>query len=271
MRLQFVKTLWGVTEQMGNAPGGYARLFKRIAAEGFQGVETPIRMVEDVKEFGAALREAGLAYVAMINTCTFAPDDTSSRSLDAHVESFRAQVAEAAALQPVLINAHSGCDSWSREVAEAYFSAVLAIEAAQAIPIVHETHRGRVLYNPWATRDLCRAFPALKLTADLSHFCVVGERVFSAADEDWQTCLAVIARATRHIHARVSAVASTHSGRACPCLTPPLPSSPPCRLAMRRARRCPTPLRLSTRTPSLRTRVGGMPSSLHRRLREWRS
>lgn len=64
-------------------------------------------------------------------------------------------------------------------------------------------HRGRILYNPWTTRDLCRALPGLKLTADLSHFCVVAERVFAADDAVWADCMKEIARATRHIHARV--------------------------------------------------------------------
>ena len=36
-----------------------------------------------------------------------------------------------------------------------------------------------MLYNPWVTRDMCRLFPDLKLTADFSHFCVVAERVFA--------------------------------------------------------------------------------------------
>ncbi len=58
-------------------------------------------------------------------------------------------------------------------------------------------------YNPWITRDLCRRFPTLKLTADLSHFCVVAERVFRDDDEDWIDVMSVVADHTRHIHARV--------------------------------------------------------------------
>ena len=53
------------------------------------------------------------------------------------------------------------------------------------------------------TRDLCRRFDKLKLTADLSHFCVVAERVFAADDDDWAEVLHEVANHTRHIHARV--------------------------------------------------------------------
>jgi hypothetical protein len=74
---------------------------------------------------------------------------------------------------------------------------------AAGILIAHETHRGRILYNAWATRDMLREFPALHITADLSHFVVVAERVFHDADDDWAACMKEIARACRHIHARV--------------------------------------------------------------------
>jgi hypothetical protein len=209
-KVVFCKTLWAVTELMGNTPadGGYARLFRRIAADGFSAVETPIWQVKDKAAFCAALKEAGLGYVAMVNTCTPAGDNVGSHELAHHLASFERQVAEALALsahgvRPLLINAHSGQDAWAPEVARAFFARALAVEAEAGVLICHETHRGRVLYNPWVTRDLCRALPALHLTADLSHFCVVAERVFAADDADWAACMAEFARATRHVHMRV--------------------------------------------------------------------
>jgi hypothetical protein len=69
--VNFIKTLWGVTREMGNCPDGYDRLFARIKSEGFSGVETPVSVVEDKEKFVAALAKHGLVYVAMINTCTF--------------------------------------------------------------------------------------------------------------------------------------------------------------------------------------------------------
>ena len=204
------KTLWGVTEEMGNCPSGYAKLFARIAADGFNAVETPVWMIADKAAFTAALASAGLGYVAMVNTCT--PDPAGppgatlarpSQKLADHVASFEAQVKEACAMAPLLINSHSGFDGWPLADAAAFFTRALEVERACGFTVAHETHRGRVLYQPWITRDLCRAFPALKLTADLSHFCVVAERVFHEADEDWAAVMAEVARATVHIHARV--------------------------------------------------------------------
>jgi hypothetical protein len=94
VQVTFVKTLWAVTDLMGNTPEdkGYSRLFRRIAAEGFSAVETPIWLIVDKNAFCAALEEHGLAYVAMINTCTPAGDNNGSRKLEHHLASFERQV-----------------------------------------------------------------------------------------------------------------------------------------------------------------------------------
>jgi sugar phosphate isomerase/epimerase len=205
IKVRFIKTLWGVTKEKGNIPSGYAALFQRIKAEGFDGIETPISVIEDKKLFAEALKSSGLVYIAMINTCIFPPDPISSKPED-HLASFKRLVKEAKELNPLFINSHSGRDSWSFQVAQDFFSRVLPIEKEEGIEIYHETHRGRILYNPWVTRDLCKVFPSLKLTADLSHWCVVAERVFDpkgGLDDDWEEVLEIVSERTHHIHARV--------------------------------------------------------------------
>ena len=208
MNIKTVKTLWGVTPAQGNEPGSYLNLFNKIKADGFSAVETPIWMVADPVDFCAALASAGLSYVAMINTCLPADDPhLGSRELAAHVASFERQLNLVIATIPpallLLVNSHSGCDSWPLATSTAFFTAALVIEDRTNVLVCHETHRGRALFNPWVTRDVCRTLPRLRLTADLSHFCVVGERVYADDDADWKECFAEVARATRHIHARV--------------------------------------------------------------------
>ena len=47
------------------------------------------------------------------------------------------------------------------------------------MPVVHETHRQRLLYSPYPSAELL-ALPelaALKINADLSHWCCVRIRV----------------------------------------------------------------------------------------------
>jgi len=59
VKLSFIKTLWGVTEQMGNTPSGYDSLFAKIKAEGFDGIETPVSVIEDAPAFVAAVERHG--------------------------------------------------------------------------------------------------------------------------------------------------------------------------------------------------------------------
>ena len=73
----------------------------------------------------------------------------------------------------MLINSHSGHDSWgSGEKAVAFLKQALKVEAAIGVPIVHETHRQRLFYNPYSTVELLQKeeLKALKLNADLSHW-----------------------------------------------------------------------------------------------------
>jgi hypothetical protein len=55
----------------------------------------------------------------------------------------------------------------------------LQIEAALDVSVSHETHRGRALFNPFITGHLLNKFPTLYITADLSHWLVVCERLLS--------------------------------------------------------------------------------------------
>ena len=64
--------------------------------------------------------------------------------------------------------------------AEEYLLKALEIEKALQIPIVHETHRRRIFWNPFQLRDLLKEnslLRSLKINLDISHWvCVV--RIF---------------------------------------------------------------------------------------------
>jgi len=87
--------------------------------------------------------------------------------------------------------------------------AALQVERELGITITHETHRRRQLFSPWQARDLF-ALPSLaelKITSDLSHWCVVCEHVFDEGDPRdstwWPAMLQQLAHRTMLIHARV--------------------------------------------------------------------
>jgi len=99
----------------------------------------------------------------------------------------------------LFVNSHSGYDGWTSEQSFDFFSQILKIQKEYSFVISHETHRGRVMYNPWITRDLVRKFPELKITADFSHWVNVCERAL----DDEVDLIKEVAKHVHHIHGRV--------------------------------------------------------------------
>ena len=125
--------------------------------------------------------------------------------MDDHLASLEEQLTAAKLLDPVFVNSHSGSDSWSLEQSLDFFRRAEALAQKIGIALVHETHRQRVLFNPWVTRDVLTALPSLRVNADLSHFTVVAERVFDdgTMDTDWPGILQRIADQCYLVHCRV--------------------------------------------------------------------
>jgi hypothetical protein len=253
--LKLCKTLWGV--EGADDPSRWSALFARIKAEGFEAVEA-IAPVWRQQGFCAAVESAGLSLICQIHTTGGDVDASTgeyiyctSNKMHDHLASFVKLTAECAGLplKPVLINSHSGHDSWgSGDKALAFFKQALKVEAAVSspppkprharvssccwrwrpaahqptcarvlgsrsraqlgVPIVHETHRQRLLYSPYSTAELL-ALPelkALKVNADLSHWCCVCEHVFDGAsprDDFWPATLALVAAHCEFVHMRV--------------------------------------------------------------------
>jgi hypothetical protein len=92
-----------------------------------------------------------------------------------------------------------GCDAWSWQQNLDFFGQALELEQQAGIAISFETHRSRSLFNPWITRDLLLEFPAMKITCDFSHWCVVCERLI---DTEW-AILELCAQRALHVQCRV--------------------------------------------------------------------
>jgi sugar phosphate isomerase/epimerase len=186
MILESYRHLWGVSAPL-------PQFLPAAKTAGYSGIETGLNGVASQEEFGALLRETGLKFIAQ--TFTDGPD------VSAHVDSLRRQVEAAVgfAVRPTLINVHSGWDNFSFAQGVAFFQGALDIEREYGVPIGHETHRGRILYNPWITRDLLRELPDLRLVADFSHWVCVAERFLDRCEEE----VALAAERTIHVHARV--------------------------------------------------------------------
>ncbi|HTY37169.1 MAG TPA: TIM barrel protein [Bacteroidota bacterium] len=184
MNLSIFRHLWGITEP-------WETLFPKIASLNFQGIEHILPDEQDKERFRRLLDLHGFKYIAQIVT--------NGSTVDDHLSSFRHNVERAAELHPLKINCHSGCDWFSPEQSKKYFGEALAFEAKIGIPVAHETHRGRILYNPWTTESLLKQYPELKLSCDLSHWVVISERLLDTERE----IIALSAEHCIHIHARV--------------------------------------------------------------------
>jgi len=155
--------------------------------------------------FRLALSKHGLFFVGQLHTANFTPDgrNVTSRKIADHVQSFRTNIKKLQPLEPIFINSHSGHDSWNEKECLEFFREIAQIEKEEKVIVYHETHRLRVFNNPWRTRDILKQCPDLKLTADLSHWVCVAERLFDPKiDDDWPEILGLVAERCSHIHAR---------------------------------------------------------------------
>lgn len=184
MRLSLIRQLWGIEKP-------WASVFSDIAKLGFDGVEIALPFLDSVAEYKELLAQNSLEIVPMIFT--------AGDSVDDHIRSFREQAESSLEFAPLKINCHDGRDAWSLDESRHYFREVLAIEKDLGIPVAHETHRGRIFYNPWTTRDLLNEFEDIRLCCDYSHWVVVCERLLN----DQEEIIQVTAERAIHVHGRV--------------------------------------------------------------------
>lgn len=192
MELHLFKTLWGHTGTLDDA----------IAAcreHSFHGIEgQPPATAAERREFQSKLAGAGLEYIAEI--CTAGSYVPNREALSAeHLESLRRHAETARECSPLFLTVIAGCDAWSMGQSVDFFGEAIAIGDKLGLAISFETHRSRSLFNPWAARDILGQLPALKLTCDFSHWCVVCERLIDTEPD----ILALCAERAHHVHARV--------------------------------------------------------------------
>lgn len=192
MEQKLFKTLWGFD-------GDYLKAVAQAQDDGYDGIEGPAP--EDVGErveFAAAMAEAGLAYIQEI--CTggdYVPDRRAT--VDEHLRAFDEGFEWSAELSPLFITTMAGCDAWPEEQGIEFFRRGMTMASQAGLTLSYETHRSRILFNPWVTRRIAEALPDISLTVDFSHWCVVCERLVDTELD----VIEAIAGNVHHIHARV--------------------------------------------------------------------
>jgi sugar phosphate isomerase/epimerase len=174
--------------------GGLDACRREVESGLFDGIEAPPPAAETEAR---VLRNSGVPYLAEIcSGGSYAP--ASSVSLAAHLADVQVQVARAVEAGALFCSCLVGSDSWPTAKAVDFLGRVLELGARFGVMLTIETHRSRPTFHPWATAELLRALPALRLTCDFSHWCVVCERL-----PDDEAVLALAISRARHMHARV--------------------------------------------------------------------
>lgn len=194
MILELFKTMWGHS-------GDLASAIAQARDAGFSGIEGPAPVDEEKQNaFFSQIR--GIPWIAEVTTCTRPGEYLPVPHLnpDDHLASLRQGILRCLPGAPRFITTMAGSDAWSLDDTLRFHEGVLALQEEHQIVISVETHRGRPTYNPWRTMEILRAFPELRLTCDISHWCVVTERLILDQEPD---ILETLSSRVHHIHGRV--------------------------------------------------------------------
>lgn len=186
MKIIYTKSSW----EMSEAPLG--SFLARARSDGFEAVEINLSGIDlPPAEIDRMVRDHGLKLVAQIITSGASPDE--------HRESLERLFAFAVETDPVLINSHTGSDVFPFEDSLGIFEHGCELSRRVGKPLTYETHRSRPTGSGPMTRKFLESLPAMRITADFSHWFCVHESDLS--DQTDHVELAI--RRSAHLHARV--------------------------------------------------------------------
>lgn len=177
MKVSFIKALWGME-------GSLESQLSQIQFAGYAGFETGLPTAGPTETRKLA-SDHGLKFVMQAYLTT--------------IDELKAAIEGAGESGAVLLNIHTGKDWWSFDQGCAFFEEAVRLQRQAPCPLVHETHRGRMMFAPAVTRAYLEKFPDLRITADFSHFTCVCETLL----EDQAETVDFLLRRTGHVHARV--------------------------------------------------------------------
>lgn len=194
-RLKIFQSMWGFT-------GSWDEAVRRAYESNFNGLEVNLNHGSianlDVDRIISTLNSRNLSLIVELTSGGgYVPD--LDNNPEQHLEEIATQLSKARALTPQKITLITGSDSWDESVQNKFLEKLLDIIDSSELAVSIETHRSRSLFNPWAIVDRLSRHPRLRLTADLSHWCAVSERLMTPDLEP----IKVMAERVDHIHARV--------------------------------------------------------------------
>lgn len=187
MKIKYYCPVWG----MKHLP--LAEVLQKIKASGYEGAEMSLDPdLVDIKAVKRLFDEHGLGFLPQLPY----PKDGKP---DEMLVAYRSKMERLLQLEPVMLNAHTGRDHFTFEQNAAFIAAAGELSERYGITVCHETHRGRFSYAAVVMEEYLEAFPNIRLTADLSHWCVVAESLL----ENQQHIIDKVVQHCAYIHARV--------------------------------------------------------------------
>ncbi|WP_316792634.1 sugar phosphate isomerase/epimerase family protein [Pedobacter frigoris] len=187
--LLFMATDWGFA-------GTTDEFCAAAKKEGYEGIEVwwPAGNTEAQQNLFAALKKHNLQVGFL---CGGGGSDPV-----AHLNSFKASLDAILSnkfQKPVYVNCHSGKDFFTYDQNKSFIDYTVKKTKETGVSVYHETHRGRMLYSAIVAKQFIEKNPDLRLTLDISHWCVVHESLLGDQKETIDLALSRV----DHIHSRV--------------------------------------------------------------------
>ncbi|KAF4947090.1 hypothetical protein FGADI_10720 [Fusarium gaditjirri] len=205
------RTVWGV--ESGKDFKNWIPWFPDLKEQRYVGIEVDItdRDVDNLQQLRRILDNVGLKATVLIHTAWAGYVGGRPRDLtpDVHLDIYRQNLEHAKILKPVKINAQSGADYWSLDESVDFYQKTLGIDKERDLTGLarHETHCNRSLFTPYAANYILTKALELRVTADVSHWVVVCERLLDLG-EDKEILDLLVPRVT-HIHVHIGTTQSS--------------------------------------------------------------
>ena len=154
--------------------------FAKVKEAGYYGVDTWLpEDVNERKKFKSLLDKYQLEIVSHQH-------QAKGNNIDEYCKSLEYYLSLSLECNPLLINSHSGRDYFSMNDQLKVIDTVEEFSLKHNIIVAHETHRGRIGYSPYNAIELFNQRPAMKITADFSHWTCVTESFWSIHLKLWK-------------------------------------------------------------------------------------
>src|SRR5690606_17160398 len=133
-------------------------------AAGYDGVETSLPSSE--RETDRIINEITKRGLKLIGQHW----DTITPDFKVHRAEYEKRLQSMISARPFFITSHTGKDYYTLEQNIQLLTLARQISLSSAIPIIHETHRGKFSFAAHITQSYLEKLPWLRLTLDISHW-----------------------------------------------------------------------------------------------------